>query len=61
MTLYDEIVAATEPHDQIGLGIAAILLAIALLKPGYATWLIVAAIILIVAVFVDLTAHGWDH
>ena len=61
MTLYNEIVTATEPHDQIGLGIAALLLAVALIKPGHATWLIVASIILIVAVFVDLTAHGWDH
>ena len=61
MTLYNEIVAATEPHDQIGLAAAVVLLAVALIKPGYATWLIVAAIILIVAVFVDLTAHGWDH
>ena len=61
MTLYNEIVAATEPHDQIGLGAAVMLLAFALIKPGYATWLIVVSIILIVAVFVDLTAHGWDH
>ena len=61
MTIYGEIVAATEPHDQIGLGIATVLLAAALIKPGYAMWLIVASIILIVAVFVDLTAHGWDH
>ena len=61
MTVYNEIVMATEPHDQIGLAAAVILLAVALIKTGYATWLIVASIILIVAVFVDLTAHGWDH
>ena len=61
MTLYNEIVAATEPHDQIGLGVAVLLLAIALIKPGYAMWLIVGSIVLVVAVLVDLTAHGWDH
>ena len=61
MTIYGEIVAATEPHDQIGLAAAVVMLAVALIKPGYSMWLIVAAIILIVAVFVDLTAHGWDH
>ena len=61
MTLYNEIVAATEPHDQIGLAAAVVLLALALIKPGYSMWLIVASIILIVAVLVDLTAHGWDH
>ena len=61
MTIYNEIVAATEPHDQIGLVAAAVMLAVSLMKPGYSMWLIVASIILIVAVFVDLTAHGWDH
>ena len=61
MTIYGEIVASTEPHDQIGLAAVVVLLAIALIKPGYATWLIVISIILIVAVFVDLTAHGWYH
>ena len=61
MTIYNEIVAATEPHDQIGLAAAAVMLAVALIKPGYSMWLIVVSIILIVAVLVDLTAHGWDH
>ena len=50
MTIYGEIVAATEPHDQIGLAAAVVLLALALIKPGYATWLIVISIILIFAV-----------
>ena len=61
MTVYDEIVMATEPHDQIGLAAVTIMLVAALASPKYALWLIIASIVLVVAVFVDLTAHGWDH
>lgn len=61
MTVYDEIVMATEPHDQIGLAAVTIMLIAALASPKYALWLIIASIVLVVAVFVDLTAHGWDH
>lgn len=61
MTVYNEIVMATEPHDQIGLAAATIMLIAALAFPKHAMWLIIASIVIIVAVFVDLTAHGWDH
>lgn len=61
MTVYDEIVMATEPHDQIGLAAVVIMLIASLAFPKYAMWLIIVSIVIVVAVFVDLTAHGWDH
>lgn len=61
MTLYSDLVAITEPHDQIGLLAAVGFLATALLFPAFSAILIVLAVILIVAVIVDLTAHGWNH
>ncbi len=59
--VYNEIVNATEPHDQLALIAVVFMLAAALYFHNYALYLIVISIILIVGVLVDLTAHGWDH
>ena len=60
-TPYNELVTMTEPHDQLGLIAAVILLIAALFVPQYIIYLVGVSIILIVGVLVDLTAHGWDH
>lgn len=59
--VFTDVVMATEPHDQIALIITVILLVAGLYFRNYVLYFIVAAIVLVVGVLVDLTAHGWDH
>ena len=59
--IYTEIVNKTEPHDQIALIVVIFLLAASLYFSKYYLYLVMIAIILVVGVLVDLTAHGWDH
>jgi len=51
----------TEPHDQIALIVVIFLLAASLYFSKYYLYLVMIAIMLVVGVLVDLTAHGWDH
>lgn len=61
LSFWDRFISETEPHDQIGLIAAAGLIMGLLIFPAYALPFAILALIIIVGVLVDLTAHGWDH
>jgi len=61
LSIWDKFIAESEPHDQIGLLVAAGCIIGMLVASKYALILGVVALILVIGVIVDLTAHGWDH
>ncbi len=50
------------PHDILGLAIAALFVFLTFFIHGTVGFILtVLAIVIIIGVLVDLTAHGWDH